>query len=739
MKTIITPLILLLVTIEFANAQNVFVLLKDAESRGDEYFAHYAYHEASEAYKKAILKDKEDKILKLKLAETYVKLNDPKDAAYWYEQVLTDEKFQYAVEHYLHYAEALKVIGETELSNQMFSYYQESFNSDGRIKRRMRTLNDEESYKNYIKDIQVKLASFNSEASDFSPTYHNGDLVIVSSRENNRAVRRSCSWINDNYLDLYKVDTATGNVSHFLQKSETKYHEGPSVFKDTVMYFTKNNYDKNNLNRDHTGTSRLKIYESKMGEDGKWGAYEALSFSKDSYSCGHPTLTEDGKTMYFASDMPGGYGGVDIYKVSYVNNRWSKPVNLGRHINTEGNEVFPHIHNDSILFFSSNGHHGFGGLDIYYSDVTHENMHYVRNLGAPINSNYDDFGVLINESEMSGYFSSNRNGEGRHHDDIFEFSSDKSIIDRLLIEGTVVNALDNTYIIDAKIELLDSKMRVIDAIASEVEANYAFEVLKEGRFYLRTSKPGFMVSIDTINITHRASHAPLIQEIAILSNAQKIKGKILNRDTRTPVQEVHITVVDQRNNTVVYDGYSAAEGEFHYDMGLERIKGANYIVKMKKPGYLTKTVYLSEEMTAYRMVSIPEDMLYMDELQVGLNIGDLLSIEPIYFDVGQSELSFSAMQELDKVVKSMKENPTICIELNSYTDTRGNSNFNYMLSNKRAELSVKYMLNKGVDEDRIAGRGHGEAKIINNCHDDVDCSEEEHKVNRRTEFNLVSF
>ncbi len=263
---------------------------------------------------------------------------------------------------------------------------------------------------------------------DFSPTYYKRGILFVSTR--NKLGGKHDRWLNDNFMDLYYAPLAEGNELNkpilFAKELNSDLHEGPSVFSkdEKILYFTRNDYNKGKRGKAKDGTTKLKIFAADYQEDDKWGNIRELPFNNKEYDVCHPALSPDEKMLVFAANLPNGYGGMDLWVSHFRKNTWQKPVNLGAKINTEGNEVFPFIHQDGTLFYSSNGLSSLGGLDIFMATQIYNHpdslWEFPFNLGVPVNSSADDFGIIMNQSKTEGFLTSSRAG-GAGGDDIYRF------------------------------------------------------------------------------------------------------------------------------------------------------------------------------------------------------------------------------------------------------------------------------------------------------------------------------
>ncbi|MHA7058636.1 TolB family protein [Aquimarina sp. M1] len=277
---------------------------------------------------------------------------------------------------------------------------------------------------NASENFLIKPLSINSENSDYAPSFYKGELVFASSRNSKSLTVILQENTNEPFSDLYTTskNIPDKEISKLKGAVNTKFHESSATFSPDgkTVYFTRNNYSERKFKRNTKGCVLLKIYKADYN-NGKWKNVKELPFNSNEYSTAHPALSPDGKFLYFASDMPGSYGKSDIYVVAiHKDGSYGTPQNLGSLINSAGRETFPYISDKGTLFFTSDGHVGFGGLDIFMVLPDTDKGWQIYNMGAPINSSKDDFTFIINEENMMGYFASNRSG-GKGSDDIYGF------------------------------------------------------------------------------------------------------------------------------------------------------------------------------------------------------------------------------------------------------------------------------------------------------------------------------
>ncbi|WP_109437054.1 MULTISPECIES: tetratricopeptide repeat protein [Aquimarina] len=390
-------------------------------------FKNYAFIEARKMYLKALEKGCSSMELYEKLGDSYYFNGELERAARWYEVLQSLYPKQITPEYQNKYFNSLK---STENSIEEIEVLPLLYASDDNNEIEVEISNttigydissSEDKSANFIIDV----LNINSEYSDYAPSFYQNELVFASSRNKNNYSTILHEWNNQPFLDLYATNTVKTDeksITRLKGDINTKFHESSATFSRDrkTVYFTRNNYSKRKSKTDEKGTVLLKIYRARY-DRGKWGSVEELPFSSDEYSVAHPALSPDEKFLYFASDMPGSNGKSDLYVVEIKEDgSFGTIKNLGKQINTSGRETFPYISDKGRLFFASDGHEGFGGLDIFMAIPKRNGSIKVYNLGKPINSVKDDFTFIINEENKSGYFASNRKG-GKGDDDIYGF------------------------------------------------------------------------------------------------------------------------------------------------------------------------------------------------------------------------------------------------------------------------------------------------------------------------------
>lgn len=408
-------------------------------------------------------------------------------------------------DQYFYYAQVLIENGNLKEAKKVLQKFSEYAPKDIRWKNMINGLSDAEKSKKEEPQYKVLKTTVCSEGSDFAPVIYNDGIVFVSNRVQLTLMEKNDAWTGQNYFRLYEANgkEAVFNTPHAMfSEIQQVRNDGPVCFnKDfTVMYWTSNSLEPKKEG-EKKKTQRLKIYRS-VWENGKWVFDDSFDWNSDAYSCAHPAISPDENTMYFSSDMPGGRGGMDIWKCTYNGESWSQPVNLGPQFNTNGNEVFPTTNFQGELFFASNGLKGFGGLDLFKSTLNvYGDLNEPQNLGSPLNSKEDDFSISWSLNNDYGYFSSNREGKGPN-DEVFYFSkielekkdslntnadstsvasSISDIVKQkyVTLKGRVFNSDDNSALVGQSLLLVNLQSGESISIKTDENGNYQVGNLKQ--------------------------------------------------------------------------------------------------------------------------------------------------------------------------------------------------------------------------------------------------------------------
>lgn len=699
-----------------------------------------------------------------KLAFSYRKLQDSKNAERVYRDLFKDFDASLDSDQILYYAQALANNGKYRESQKMYSRYGEQQKEDLRGRKFTVAYMDNATF---YKDSSLYDIDFvyplNTRYSDFSPMFYENGLVFVSARNEGSGIKRVFNQNETPFLDLFlfsdtmslrkethktfeTIQASLGSsgksakpnktqendsfddieepeIDEFSKSINSKYHEGPvTFFKDyKKIVFTRNNYNKGKAKKSEKGINMLKLFiATKKGN--KWTDIKELPFNSNEYSTGHPALSPDNRKMYFVSDMPGGFGGTDIYVVDYREGNWGAPINLGREVNTEGNEMFPFVDEIGNFYFASDGHAGLGGLDLFYLEFRNgAPFGEAENLGAPINSTKDDFGFITDGNRSRGYFSSNRR-KGYADDNIYAFTKGCNALNILV------------YDIQTNLPLANTELRMVKngvnkqgyitnslgeaSLCLESGADFEFKAFKEG------------YDVGTITYGTMSQSLSKQQHLKIyLEPARRplVKGRIVSEVDQMPIAGATVTLENERDGSVAMV-ITGVDGRYAFQPD----RDGRYSVSAVKDNYATNTENIGKIKNSKKNYSVERNFGMIGE-------GDIFRLDNIYYDLDKSEIRADAKKELEsKVIPVLKKYPDLQIELRSHTDSRASEEYNQRLSAARARSVADYLVSRGISSDRLVANGYGESELVNECDDSAKCEENAHQANRRTEFKILA-
>ncbi|MCV9931710.1 OmpA family protein [Flavobacterium sp. LS1R47] len=475
----------------------VSVLAQTNLKKADALFKNYSYVDAAKAYEECLEKIKKPSVQTLKnAADSYYFISDNRNALKWYQKLYEIQGDNLPDIYYLRYIQSMKGVMDYDNADKVTKEYLNKKGDQKEIDRYIYQKKLLDSLSKAKSLYTISNSNINTNKSDFGATFYNDKVVFTSARDTTNFDKKLYNWNKQPFLSLYVAErnAADGNLFNetiFIPNVMSKYHEATVAFSSDwkTMYYTTNILKKNKLVIDESKTNNFQIIKGTI-EDNKLVKTEKVFFDSDKYSVGHPCLSEDGKMLFFASDMPGGYGETDLYVVRIADDgTMSSPQNLGPTINTIGNDVFPFYRN-GVLYFSSDGHYGLGDLDIYESKLSEGlNFSVPRNLGAPINSNKDDFSFIIDSKDNYGYISSNR-AQGKGDDDIYYFTKGKPICNQL-VSGKAINTKTKKGLNDVFIIAYDVYDAVISETRTDADGNYKVEVPCNKRVKITANKPNY--------------------------------------------------------------------------------------------------------------------------------------------------------------------------------------------------------------------------------------------------------
>lgn len=597
--------------------------------KADQLYERLEYADAATAYEKLVKKGHADNYVYAQLGNSYYYMNASKEAEKNYRKAVASKSAD--AQTIYRYAQVLKRNGKVQEFQQWMENYARMNPTDSRSKAFLNNPNYLQELLNsepeYTADV---LSGVNSGYSDFGGFVYEDAFYFASSRNTKR---KSYGWNDQPYLDIYKAQIVGESIQDpQLLKGDvnTKYHESSvSISPDGKrMYFDRNDYYRGKYKKGSDGVNQIHIYYAE-NVNGEWKDVQKAPFNDRNYSTGHPSVSPDGKWLYFSSDREGSVGDSDIYRVAINSDgSFGEPERLSSTINTEGKEVFPFIAKDGTLYFSSDGHPGMGGLDVFYAKAQGDSFGSVHNMGPAVNSSADDFAFHYDTERNKGFVSSDRSG----------------------------NSSDNIYGVEL-IEVCESVIAV----------------------YIKDSK------------------------------------------TREVLSNANVRLFDSNHNHLETKS-SDSNGQVKFDADCD----TDYFVEASHDDYEDNAITF-----AIQQEAVVEDDLLLDRIIVE----DRIVINPIHFDFDKSDIKPEAALELDHVVAVMKKHENMIIKVEAHTDSQGSSEYNKGLSERRAQSTVAYIVSQGIDAGRISGEGFGDTKPEIDC--GGNCSEEDHEINRRSEFIIL--
>ncbi|RMG76487.1 MAG: hypothetical protein D6714_21290 [Bacteroidetes bacterium] len=607
--------------------QRDFTLSKEKRI-ADKLYESLGYMKAAEKYEQLEGMERNRFVLE-KLANSYRLNGQTEDAEYCYAQIIKDTDNP---EDYLHYAQVLQINGKCEDAVRWYKEYMaKSFDT------RRDFLVDCEVLKEFkTSNVEIKnRTELNTELLDFCAMPYRDGVVFTSTRGTQKLAKRRDNWTKNSFSDLFFAKK--GNHDEYTQIEllagdiNGKFHDGVASFNraGTKMFFTRNSPKR----KSKKGTRLLKIYEADNDHD-FWTNVRELPFNSDEFSNCHPTLSRDGRRLYFASDRDGGYGGMDIYMSENIGGHWREPVNLGPNVNTSGNEVFPFIADDETLYFSSDGHLGIGGLDIFSvkkkNPLDESSWGSRENIGRPFNSSRDDFGFVINDDKESGWFSSSRL-DGIGGDDIYEWhgkinetKEGKTDLSRTIcvydpasgtrIDGVSVTVFktspdgktrplsDQDWLVTLKpldesnreyiisiVEKSQSALGGSGHFVTNAKGTFSYQPDPEGNYIFVLEKPGFHTTRQTF------SAAEILEDQEFCIPLEKrhcltLNGVVKNRDYPAFIPDAEVKLFNKCTGELEAV-YSDAKGAFEFCLDC----GCEYEIYANKTNFVGNSTIVSTE------------------------------------------------------------------------------------------------------------------------------------------------
>ncbi|MEO8587781.1 MAG: carboxypeptidase regulatory-like domain-containing protein [Flavobacteriales bacterium] len=700
---------------------------------GDRYYGQMAYARAVSEYQVAAELGAVNEHVTKRLADCYMRLGNTTEAERWYAVVV---KFLNREPSDLYnYAEALKSNGRYEEAEEWMDRYLALVQPEGG-ERRSNITGFARKFSQDAERFSVRPVSINTPYSDFGTAWlGTTQVTFASARHETVGIQRRAAWNDQPFLDVFTADVSPGgdlvNARSLEGSVNTKYHEGPASASASgdVLWFTRNNYFQGRSQKSQQGVSRLSIYKARR-DGSSWGEVEQFLFSNSEISLMHPALSPDGRDLYFVSDMPGGFGGTDIYVCHDQSGQWGEPENLGAAINTPHSEVFPFVGADGTLYFASNGHPGLGGLDVFMSVRNAEGFATAMNIGAPVNGTKDDFAFIIDATKKRGYFSSNRPG-GQGDDDIYAFDMLAPLEQRFLCTGTVIDDENETPVVDAEVMLYDMDKHLVSTTRTDARGEYSFTVQKDLGYRLVAKMRGRYDGEQHFSTEHIEQQQILARDIHLVPDAGIwLRGALRLKDRLAFVPGATVSVVNL-SSFFSESQHTGDGGDFSFRLQ----SNEEFEVLIEKPGYYSQSVAVATIGMKQGIIDLNDARdLALEEIVIGQAIG----LKHIRWAEGSAQLDPTARVELDALAERLTVNPGVSIEVAVHSDARGDGAEQQKLTQRRADAMATYLKGKGIFKERLTAKGYGNSRLLNHCAPGVQCSEEEHAVNRRTEYTVTA-
>lgn len=699
-------------------------------------YTHLAFNEAIPYYEKVAVTMNDPEIY-AQLGDCYRLVKNPQQAVVYYAKAVNMSGATAITK--LHYAQTLLSLQKYEDAIPWLRQYQQQFPEDRRVANLIKGAEQAPAIYAQIPEGATKFLNFNTDGNEFGPAMRNGDLLITADTIITGKNKKDL-WTGSPFYNMYAIACdSTGSCSEEFKKVGTnlnsKFHDGPVSFSSNGKdaYFTRTNFAHkflvDNARKDAADVVHLQIMVAN-GYDNASGKFESIkpfAYNSKNYSTAHPSVSPSGNVLVFASDMPNAEGGTDLYLCKKdEKGNWSSPVNLGKSINTEGEEMFPYLHDDNTLYFASDGWPGLGGLDIYKSTWSSYDQVFSapEHLGTPINSASDDMSITLMQGGNTGYFASNRVA-AKGGDNIFLFN-----LQQVYLALTVVDEYSEKPVAGCTVsfESVPDKRN----LTTSYDGNLFTRIYPQANYVVKLSRLGYQTqTLDFSSISKRANDT-INKFVKMVPNTQiGYNAVILDRATMEPIENPWVVMTrvggDQKSDSVMVPTGEGFTGVMQTN--------AEYQVYAVKPNYYSDEKFISTKGIIPGANDNIKDTIFMKKLEVGA----VIRIENIYYDYNKANIRDDAKPSLNRLLDLLQNNTGMSIQINSHTDCRGTDAYNMKLSNARAASVVKFLNEKGVDGSRMQSKGFGESSPIDQCEngDCKKCNEAQYQQNRRTEFQIL--
>lgn len=662
-----------------------------------------------------------------RLAFAYKRMDEPLKAEAVYKQMANMGPLSAADQ--LDYADVLRKNGRYAEAITQYEAYAAQNPDDARVKGYLQQSDFFMRLKRDSTRNEVRTIPINSPKADLGVAVMDDLLLFSSARGEGVGGSNEYKWDEQPFLNLYSALLKGNTASEPLvmrKDVNSRYHDGTATYDSLSrrLYFTRDNVFYGTLNKSKEGELKLAIYYSEItaGEynQKEWGSLVPFAHNDQEYNTGHPYITRDGRRMYFASDRPGGSGGVDIWYSDKLGDDWGVPVNMGPKVNTSANEMYPFLSTDSVLYFTSNGHPGLGGYDIFHCRLAPAGPTSVINLGYPLNTRFDDRNLYLLRDDSTGFFVSDRPG-GQGSDDIYGCTVHPPM---QRISGRVVDKKSREPINGAMLDVKNALGRYMDEakITMLDDGRFEIEVPYSSAYTITGTKNGYLQ-----NSVELDANKDALDDVTI--ELQKYdygaEGTVMHGETLQPLAGATVRLCDA-NDKVLQEVVTGPDGKYAFSLE----PNSDYRLKVEKDGFFKQSARISTK-------GKTKEVIRTDFKLFPLEVDQVVRLDNIYYDLAKWAIRPDAAKELDKLVQTLNDNPTVTIELSSHTDCRGKDQYNMDLSGKRAKSAVDYLIKQGIAKTRLTSKGYGETKPVETC-ECTKCSDDEHQRNRRTEFKVLS-
>ncbi len=710
--------------------------------KADELYQEGLYVKAITKYRDIITSFKGNPDVWYNLADCYVKIGKPERAQYFYERIIdSDDESNPIVQ--LALGKVLMQQGKYLEARSHFLAYNDLLEYNDQLA--MRYISSIENIDKYFSDstfYEEESLPINSPASDFGASTVDNSFYFLSTRD------RKADYSEKYTSDLFKTskeDMADVPVKKVKGPANSRFGEVgyaivPSKNEIFICRFQPGQQDKYTLG--------YSLYRAYLGTGNDIEKPEEINLDQFKFAIAYPTLSKDGNRIIFSSDAPGGFGGWDLYMADYTSEGLENIENLGDRVNSAGDELYAFLMNDSILFFATDGHGGLGGFDIYSKDLNNFNE-YARNVGYPINSSANDYGIYF-ESGLSGYFTSSREG-GIGNDDIYKFN-----IHQLKLSSEIVDKENGANLKNVNISvtrssgdsenlaLADNGKLTLNAKPGEV---LTITVEKEGyetkSFEINTQGMTFIgnhsVSLGKFEVVKLEPEGePLVYTLdSSLVETEKPIDEIIFAtqiiSSKTPLSNEAIKMAYNGNLdvSVIFDGkyYRYLIGKFSSYFEAKEVFKQSNLDKSILVAFTNSE--LTRVMKALKVAHVDPAEAKDPKVHAFIDKTEPVYSALVFYGTDKFRIPLGFEVKLQEILDTLNNHPEYFLEIATHTDKRGSDMYNRALSEERARFLQEYFISKGIDEYRIISHGIGEKQLSKYCNE---CSEEDHKQNRRGEM-----